>query len=189
MKRSTLLHGVIILALSGTMAHATNDGIYIGGSLSLPNINKDIGSIQITDSGTTKYKNIEHKHYDVKIGYQFSLGRAELYYRKNTLDIQGDDLSTKTYGLNLEIDVDSFASGALIPYVSIGGGMGKVSSNKKSIDKGKLNELNAGVGVHYQVDENIDLQLGYAYSKMYFKDDEISDTDQHSLIVGANYKF
>jgi len=190
MKKYTLLQTVVALTLAGAMAQAASEGIYVGGSLSLAQTNKDIKSMKIKESGTKTHRDIEHNHYDVKVGYQFShLGRAELYYRKNILDIQGDDLSTKTYGLNVELNVGSFASGALTPYVSVGGGMGKVSSDKSSLNKEKLKELNAGVGVHYQLGEKIDLQLGYAYNKMYFKDDDISDTDQHSFVVGANYKF
>lgn len=192
MKTNKLLLNTITLTFLSIATYAGNEGIYIGGSISHDALNKKISDMDIKTSANTtqKYKDVEHKQYNLKIGYQFAnLHRAEVYYKKNTFDTIGGDISTKMFGLNYEIGLSQFAAENIVPYVSVGAGMGEVSSNKKYINKTKATEINAGLGVHYQLVENIDLQIGYNYTRTYFKDDKIDDTNQHSFTAGASYKF
>ncbi len=83
----------------------------------------------------------------------------------------------------MEWAFSSISTKKLTPYVLIG------------IDKAEVGEANFGVGVHYQFNENIDMQIGYNHISKGFDNfdnettDKTSTIDIDSITLGVAYKF
>jgi len=197
MKHYRFLHNVILMALLSTVAHANSNGFYIGADTTIVNFGKEDLTITNKDKSEKKYKDIDASHCNIKVGYQhFDKNRIEFYYRNNQLDSKGGNIETKTFGINYEWAFSSLATETITPYLLIGIGGGEATSKKRTeVDKAEVGEGNLGVGIHYQVTPNTDIQLGYTITSTGFDNfdndttDKTSTIDQNKIILGVAYKF
>jgi len=197
MKNYKLLQAITLIALLSTLSYANSNGFYIGTDTTITDFGEQSLKVTNSDKSTKTYKDIDSSHCNIKMGYQhFHGNRLELYYRHNELDTKEGDIVTETVGINYEWVFSSISSETIKPYLLIGFGGGEATSSKiKSIDKAEAGEGSFGIGIHYQYNENIDLQLGYTAISTGFdnfddKDvDETSTIDQDKIIVGISYKF
>lgn len=152
------------------------------------------------------YKNSIAEPVEVKIGYKhFNNNRIEVF-RRNT-DIVLDDgksgtIVSKTVGLNYEWGVSSLASSnkKVMPFVAVGVGWGEASSSSEHVHLKASDsfELDAGIGVHYQLGKHVDTSLGLFRRKItltkkggnntdrVFTDGDITTT---LINVGIGYHF
>jgi len=199
MNNSKILRNAVLLTLLGTVTtYANSDGFYIGANASLIPLGDESMTLEYKDKPKITYNDISAYNFSLKTGYQhFKGNRVELYYRQNELDTKEGDISTQTFGVNYEWGFSSLSSDKLLPYASVGFGVGKASSKKlKTVDDVDVGEINFGLGVHYQFNENIDFQVGYEHISTAFI---ISDNDknaksepgvgQNNVMASVSYKF
>ncbi|GEM_PF-6639896 len=198
MKRYRLLDKFILLVLLGSVVQAHSDGFYVGVDGALLSFKKDSMKVEKSDKSRTTYHDIKSSHYGaLKVGYQhFKHNRVELYFRKNKLDSREGDITLESYGVNYEWGFSSLSTQSLMPYLAVGVGVGKSSSDElEPIDNVGIGEVSFDIGVHYQFTTNIDAQIGYRRINTIFdnlddyKDDEVSAIGQNSFILALTYKF
>jgi len=197
MKKYTVLQTLTLMALLSTLSLANENGFYVGIDTTIANFGDQFLKVTNKDKSIKTYKDIESVHCDLKIGYQHYDGnRVELYYRNNQIDTKAGDITTETFGINYEWAFSSLSSQAVTPYLLIGIGGGKASSKKiKAIDNAEAGEGSLGIGIHYQYNQNVDLQLGYTATSTGFDNfdnktvDETSTIDQDKVVLGISYKF
>jgi len=197
MKIYKLTNTIILLTLLSTLSQANSDGIYIGVGSSIMDVGDDSLKVENKDKTKSTYHDISGPFHSIKVGYQhFDKNRVELYFRGHQMEAKEGDFNTKSVGINYEWGFTSLASEKLMPYVSLGLGAGEISSSDlKAIDKADMGEIIFGIGVRYQITENIDAQLAYNHTGMIidnFHDeetDEVSSLCQRNVMLGFNYKF
>jgi len=140
---------------------------------------------------------------EVKIGYKHLNNNRIEVFRRNTDIILEDGkngtIVSKTVGLNYELGINSLASSnkKVMPFVSVGVGWGDASSKSEHVHLKTSDslELDAGVGVHYQLGKHVDTTLGLFRRKItltgnnterLFTDGNITTT---MINVGISYHF
>ena len=197
MNSKKLLQSVILTSLLVTTTQANSDGVYIGIESSAITFGKDSLKITNKDKSSITHKEIKNTHYNIKIGYQhFKNNRVEVYYRNNNIDTLLGELSQDIYGINYEWAFSCLTKNHVTPYLLLGIGGGEVTSKKlKNLYKSEIGEGNFGLGIHYQLNENIDVQVAYNYIATGFDKFDNKTTDktsimgQDSFILGLSYKF
>ena len=206
--RKNIVVKTMLLASLTTMIQADENcygnGIYIGASSGFLNFGGDSLVVETVKAGksTNKvtYQDVDNSPTEFKVGYQHYVGnRVEIYAKNNEIDTDGGDIDVQTFGINYEFGFASLSSGSkLLPYLSLGVGSGKASSDKlKKVDDTNVIEFDMGLGIHYQVNENIYAMFAYAHDMIIFDDVkdstnanyEISNTATNTLKVGVSYHF
>jgi len=207
MRKNIVLKTILVASLTTMMQANENcydSGVYIGVSGGFLNFGGDSLVVETVKAGksTNKvtYQDVDNTPTEFKVGYQHYTGnRVEIYAKNNEIDTDGGDIDVRTFGINYEFGFASISSGSkLLPYLSLGVGSGKASSDKlKKVDDTDVIEFNMGLGIHYQVNENIYAMFGYAHNTIIFHDVkdsndanfEISDTATNTLKFGVSYHF
>jgi len=200
MKRYKLSNKIIALALLSTFIQADEvlpNAWYVGTYSSITNLASEEMTIENKNKSKSKYHDIKGSSHSIKVGYRhFDGNRVELYYKGN--EFKGDEgkFSTESLGVNYEWGFTSLSSKKLLPYLSLGFGVGEVtSSNIKAIDKSDIGEIIFGIGLHYTVNEDIVVQVGYNRTGTIvdnFYDeatDDISAVGQDNIMLGLSYVF
>ncbi len=168
---------------------------------------KGIGSNGTRINETVKsHKNSVAEPVEVKIGYKHLNNNRIEVFRRNT-DITLEDgksgtIVSKTIGLNYELGVGSLASSnkKVMPFISVGVGWGDASSTSENVHLKTSDslELDAGVGVHYQLGKHVDTTLGLFRRKITLTEKAGNNTDRvftagdittTMINVGISYHF
>ena len=161
-KKKLLLSSLLFVStLYGSDFERSDGSWFVGVNLGLTNFG---GSFEISDDERTYkfHEDVDSNPFMLKAGYlQNHDNRLEFYYKKDNIDINGQELfSTSTVGIKSEWGISSLSNNRLLPYFSLGFGVGASSSTLAILD-GSVIELDIGLGIHYQVHKNIDATVGF----------------------------
>lgn len=184
------------VSIDGLTASTKDSGWYVGVSTGLLNWG---GEVTIDDGYREKTYEVdtEDKPMMLKVGYVTeSENRIELYYKSDSIEAEEDGRSlnlydTSTFGINYQWGISSFSTNEMLPYISVGIGMGSGEIDGSSTDFDAV-EVNLGLGVHYQVAQNIDISAGlYRRAIVIGADnsDLVIATALNGIEVGASYHF
>jgi len=208
-KKKLLLSSLLLLStLYGSNVDSnmerSDGGWYVGLNLGLTNFG---GSLERSDGDKT-YKfneDVDSRPFMLKAGYlQSNDNRLEFYYKKDNMDIKGHEVfSSSTIGIKSEWGISSLSQNRLLPYFTLGFGVGTSSSSQAIYDDGIVLELDIGLGIHYQVHKNIDATIGLFRRSMmnivsgvdtgsyYYEDSEdySSLASVNGIEIGVSYYF
>jgi len=192
------LGSIIVTSLLISYAHAENTRDsgkwYVGASLGLINFG---GSLEVEDDYRTyKYnEDVDSKPFMLKAGYlQKNDNRLEFYYKKDNIDVRSEIYTASTIGIKSEWGISSLAQNGILPYFTLGLGVGSSSSKYIGYDDGTIIEFDLGLGVHYDINKNFELTTGFfrrgignAVSNSY--SDYASIASVNGIEFGASYHF
>jgi opacity protein-like surface antigen len=199
--------GVMLVLLSTTTSSAENVYGRFSLGLAAPVESDLLGTTFPGVAVKTKYK----QGLDVEgvIGYAFEKTRVEmgLAYQKNDFDnahFQGTDVSMKGELSILSVLINGYYDfnnrSAFTPYVSAGIGFSRIQVNDLIIpgagipytdDDDNVFSYQLGLGVAYEIDENVSIDLGY---RNFTPSDPKYDTTQaefksHNFLLGLRIYF
>ena len=199
--KSIAIMGLIFNTLPLNATDNSN-GFYMGLDTAFINIGDDTLDITTYDSdGNQKskkhYKDVTSISYGLKFGYQhFDRNRIELSLNDSKISTDVGNIKGVTIGINYEWGFTSFQTEHVLPYLSIGfdGGRAELSKFKFKDKKADMVSANFGLGIRYDVNENIDAKIGYLHRNIGFGDFEnekgdIQGITQDKLEFGLTYKF
>ncbi|NEW61239.1 hypothetical protein GSY74_08080 [Sulfurovum sp. bin170] len=149
---------ILALALATTTIEAGS--WYIGTNIGLINFG---GEVEVENDYTTykSTKDVDSSPFMLKFGYQKNNdNRTEFYLKKDNIEIVGELFKTSTIGFNYEWGLSSMSKESILPYISLGIGVGNSSSKYLAYDDGTVIELALSGGVHYRINKNIDTTVG-----------------------------
>ena len=169
------------------------------GSKLLPYLSLGVGSGEASSDKLKKVDDTDVIELHIGFGMHYQVNEniyALFGYAHDTIIFDDrKDNENKNY----EFGFASLSSGSkLLPYLSLGVGSGKASSDKlKKVDDTNVIEFDMGLGIHYQVNENIYAMFAYGHDMIIFDDVkdstnanyEISNTATNTLKVGVSYHF
>ena len=183
-------------------ASDNSNGFYMGVDTAFINMGDDELDITTYDSdGNQKskkhYKDVTSISYGLKFGYQhFDRNRIEVSLNDSKISTDVGNIKGVTIGINYEWGFTSFETENILPYLSIGfdGGRAELSKFKFKDKKSDMVSANFGLGIHYDVNENVDAKIGYLHRNTGFGDFEdekgdIQGISQDKLEFGVTYKF
>ena len=179
-----------------------SNGLYIGLDAAFINIGDDTLEVGTYDSdgnnkNTKKYKDATSLSYDFKIGYQhYDKNRIEFTIKDKKIKTDTGDITANTLGINYELGFSSLESKNVLPYVSVGLDVGRAELKNFEFSNKKVDTISAifGLGIRYNINENVDAKIGYLHSSTGFGDFENEKGDvqgiaQNQLDFGVSYKF
>ena len=209
MKKKLLLSSLLLVSsLYGADVDSSmaRDGgsWYLGLNLGLMNFG---GSFELTDDDRTykSHEDVDSRPFMFKAGYlQSDDNRLEFYYKKDNIDIKSYELfTTSTIGIKSEWGISSLKKNAILPYFTLGFGVGSSSSDADIYDDGTVIELDIGLGIHYQAHRNVDVTVGLFRRSMinivsgvdddsYYSDESLdysSLASVNGIELGVSYHF
>ena len=199
--KSVAILGLILNTYSLNATDNSN-GFYIGVDTAFINMGDDTLDITTYDSDGDKkskkhYKDVTSISYGLKFGYQhFDRNRVEVSLNDSKISTDVGNIRGVTIGINYEWGFTSFETENILPYLSIGfdGGRAELSKFKFKDKKSDMVSANFGLGIHYDVNENVDAKIGYLHRNTGFGDFEdekgdIQGISQDKLEFGVTYKF
>ncbi len=199
--KSVAILGLIFNTLP-LMASENSNGFYLGMDTSFINMGDDTLDITTYDSDGNKksknsYKDVTSISYAFKIGYQhFDKNRVEISVKDNKISTDVGNIMGTTFGINYEWGFTSFETEHVLPYLLVGfdGGRADLSKFEFKDKKVDMVSANLGIGIRYNVNENVDAKIGYLHSSTGFGDFEnekgdVQGINQDKVEFGLTYKF
>ena len=200
-----LLKSMVIISLVTTSylsAETSSNGVYIGLDTAFINIGNDTLDITTYDSDENQkskkhYRDVTSINYGFKLGYQhFDKNRVEILINDKKINTDVGDITATTFGVNYEWGFTSFSSGNVLPYLLVGVDAGQAKFNNFELADKEVDTFGVklGLGIRYNVNENIDAKIGYIHSSTAFGDFEndkgdITAINQDKVDFGITYKF
>lgn len=218
MKKQNLLKLLVLLTTTSTattnaIANPRDNGIYIGINSSFLEFSADYFETSADRSAQGSLLNKTTKVFrdggvgsqEIKLGYKhFNKNRVEIFRRSSEISAGNPEeiITSNTVGVNYEWGLASLASAnkKVLPFISIGASSGtaKSSSNRLKLKEADAVELEAAIGIHYQLSKHFDTTLGIQHRKSVFLTDTPVDStnlftdgdiDSTSLNIGVSYHF
>ena len=213
MKKKILF--VITSALYATQAFAlpSDNGFYIDADVSAVHFSADYFETTSDINNDGKQLNEETKSYrdgsvgsqTIKFGYKhLDKNRVEIFRRQTDFNIGLSEgkITAKTIGVNYEWGLSSLRSAnkKILPFITLGAATGraKTNSDKLKIKTADIIELEAIIGIHYQLSQYFDTTLGLHHRKNVLLDDAPANTNAifssgdikaTSINIGVGYHF
>ncbi|GMO61793.1 MAG: hypothetical protein Ta2D_07960 [Rickettsiales bacterium] len=199
MKNRTYLASLaMVLALASNVQAASEVRGYA--QLDLLDVVSQSGKIKYTEDGETESWTQKYKSnaigFDVRGGAVIGDVRAELQISYTGGQMKDDDgeagnkVSDLSYYINGYYDIKLDAP--VTPYVKAGIGYKNFTIKGDEKDM-KLNSLSyqAGLGVSYNIDKNVAVDLGYTYNQaLEAKDGDVKSSQNENIVnLGARYTF
>lgn len=120
----------------------------------------------------------------LKVGYQMeNRNRVEGYFKKDIIgaDSLSVDFDVSTVGMNYQWGLSSLASGSVIPYLRIGGGLGTADVTGSDVVAA---EIDLGAGLHVGLTDNLGLSAGVYRRSMALIDEDYDSSIGFSMNGG-----
>ena len=200
-----LLKSMVIVTLATSsylLAESSSNGLYIGLDAAFINIGDDTLDITTYDSNENQkskkhYRDVTSINYGFKLGYQhFDKNRVEVVINDKKINTDVGDITATTFGINYEWGFTSFSSGNVLPYLLLGVDAGQAKFNNFKLADKTVDTfgVNLGLGIRYNINENVDAKIGYIHNSTAFGNFEndkgdITAINQNKIDFGFTYKF
>lgn len=217
MKKQTQFKLLVLLATSSAttnvLASPRDNGFYVGLNSSFLEFSADYFETSADRTSSSGHINQTTKVFrdggvgseEFKLGYKhFNKNRVEIFRRRSEITVGNpeEEITSNTVGVNYEWGLASLASvnKKMLPFISLGAASGtaKINSDTIKLKEADAVELEASIGIHYQLGKHFDTTFAIQHRASILLDDipvnstnifTDGDIDSTSLNIGVSYHF